>query len=555
MTVQSLSVWARDYRGRSYSYEDYLELIVSFHGHAAPGLVIGGKMADIAMSLLPPGILFDAISETSNCLPDAIQLLTPCTIGNGWLKIIHLGRFAISLYDKYQGTGVRIFMDPAKVEIRDEIASWFFERKPKKEQDSERLFRQIREAGSELFGVQRIQARPQFMQKHHLGQKVLCPLCGESYPSKHGAICRGCQGDAPYFDPESSETGIHAVPNLKTLTLEQAEGHRLLHDMTRIVPGESKGPEFRKGQVIKAGDLCRLQQMGRLNILVDEGQNPGSDWVHENEAALSFAEKMAGTGVSFVGPAKEGKINLSAAADGMLFADEKRLEMFNLIPGVMCASRRNYSLMTKGRHLAGTRAIPLYLPKSDFYKALSVLETGPLFQVKPLRQAKVGILVTGTEVFQGLIKDSFIPIIQAKTEALNSAVVKSLIVPDDREAICKGIKELLHAGADLIVTTAGLSVDPDDVTRQGISDAGAEDLLYGAPILPGAMTLLARIGSVQLIGVPACALYFKTTSFDLLVPRLLAGIDISRSDLAKMGHGAFCLECKVCTFPKCPFGK
>jgi formylmethanofuran dehydrogenase subunit E len=119
----------------------------------------------------------------------------------------------------------------------------------------------------------------------------------------------------------------------------------------------------------------------------------------------------------------------------------------------------------------------------------------------------------------------------------------------------RGAEELLDAGIDLLVTTAGLSVDPDDVTRQGLIDAGATDLSYGTPILPGAMTLLARIGSVEVMGVPACALYFKTTSFDLLLPRLLAGLFPTRRDLAKMGHGAFCLECKVCTFPKCPFGK
>jgi formylmethanofuran dehydrogenase subunit E len=134
-------------------------------------------------------------------------------------------------------------------------------------------------------------------------------------------------------------------------------------------------------------------------------------------------------------------------------------------------------------------------------------------------------------------------------------VVQALIVPDDRQAICDGIQELIAAGADLLVTTAGLSVDPDDVTRQGLRDAGTTEMLYGAPILPGAMTLLARIGPVQIIGVPACALYFKSTSFDLLLPRLLARLPITRLDLARMGHGAFCLECKACTFPKCPFGK
>lgn len=171
-----------------------------------------------------------------------------------------------------------------------------------------------------------------------------------------------------------------------------------------------------------------------------------------------------------------------------------------------------------------------------------------------MRKARVGILVTGSEVFQGLVEDRFIPIIGAKVKDFGCRVAKAVIVPDDRNAIRDGVEELIQCGTDLLITTAGLSVDPDDVTRRGLTDAGATDILYGMPVLPGTMALLARIGSVQVLGVPACALYFKTTSFDLLFPRLLAGLEITRRDLAKLGHGSFCLECKACTFPKCPFG-
>jgi formylmethanofuran dehydrogenase subunit E len=221
----------------------------------------------------------------------------------------------------------------------------------------------------------------------------------------------------------------------------------------------------------------------------------------------------------------------------------------------MCATRQNYFMVNKNASLAGARAIPIFLPRNDFKKALATLGGETFFSVLPLRQAEVGILVTGTEVFQGLVKDKFAPIISDKVEKLGCRVVRSLIVPDERDAICQGIKRLIDDGADLLVTTAGLSVDPDDITRQALVEAGATDMLYGAPILPGAMTLLARIGAVQVIGVPACALYYKITSLDLLLPRILAGVDITRPDLAKMGNGAFCLECKTCTFPKCPFGK
>lgn len=540
----------------SYSFEDYLSLIKSFHGSAAPGLIAGGIMVDLALKRLPEGGLFDAVCETAQCLPDAVQLLTPCTTGNGWLRVVNLGRFAVNLYDKYGGEGVRIFLDPAKLEDWPEVKNWYFQLKPKREQNAQLLIEQIRDAGSELYGVQKIRIRPQFMKRRTRGRIVVCPLCGEGYPSDTGAICRGCQGEAPYLTPEvPGGQDTECAPFLRAVPVESAVGRKALHDMTRIIPGMSKGPAFKHGETITVGDICRLQQMGRHNIYVEDEAPSGPEWVHENEAALAFARAMAGEGVTFTEPPREGKVNFVAARDGLLVVDESRLERFNLVPGVMCACRHGFTLMSEGRNLAGTRAVPLFLPRADFQKAMTVLGDGPLFQVLPLRRAKVGILVTGTEISRGLVEDKFIPIIRSKVEKLGCEVVQALIVPDDREAIRDGVKELLNCGADLLITTAGLSVDPDDVTRQGLIDAGATDMLYGAPILPGAMTLLARIGSVQIMGIPACALYFKTTSFDLLLPWLLAGLSITRLDLARMGHGAFCLECKACTFPKCPFGK
>jgi formylmethanofuran dehydrogenase subunit E len=536
----------------SYSYAEYLQIVKSFHGHIAPGMVIGGFIVDLALRQLPEDILFDAVCETKACLPDAVQLLTPCTIGNGWLKVVNLSRFAVNLYDKYQGNGVRVWLDAAKVGDWPEIKSWYMKLKPKAEQDKDLLMEQIREAGPSILSWRTIQIRPHFLNPRPRGGMAICPLCREGYPAQDGGICRACQGEAPYLEEAMDQA---PAPDLQAVPVEKAVGRRALHDMTRIIPGESKGPAVKQGEIITVGDLCRLQQMGRRHLYVISGDGPGPEWVHEDEAALAFARAMAGAGVSHTDNPREGKVNLVAAYDGLLVVDEARLERFNLVPGVMAASRAGYTLMAQGRPLAGTRAIPLFLPRVDFLKALAVLEEGPLFQILPLRQPRVGILVTGTEVFLGLIEDKFIPIITAKVEKLQGQVVKSLIVPDDRAAIGTGARELLEAGIDLLVTTAGLSVDPDDVTRQGLIDAGATDLSYGAPILPGAMTLLARIGPVQVMGVPACALYFKTTSFDLLLPRLLAGVFPSRRDLAKIGHGAFCLECKVCTFPKCPFGK
>jgi formylmethanofuran dehydrogenase subunit E len=537
-----------------YSFEEYKQIVESFHGFAAPGLLVGGFMVDLAVARMPGGVLLDAISETPKCLPDAIQLLTPCTVGNGWLKIFNLGRFALSLYEKYSGEGVRVFLDTGKLESWPEIKTWLFKLKSKADQDLDRLIAEIRQAGQDLCGVQPIRVQPRHLQKKSRGRIAVCVICGEPYPLQDGGACRACQGDSPYVAVTAPGSIQSESPHLRAVSLDEAVGKRALHDMTLIIPGESKGPAFLRGQSITAGDLCRLQQMGRHKIYVQEDNRIPPEWVHEDEAAISFAEAMAAEGVSFSAPAREGRINLAADRGGLFVVDEKMLERFNMVPGVMCACRKTYTSVTRGMTIGTTRAIPLLLARVDFEKALAVLHEAPVFKVLPMRKAQVGILVTGTEVFQGLVEDRFVSIISSKVRKYGCNVVQSLIVPDDRTRIAVGIRGLLESGADLLIITAGLSVDPDDVTRQGLLDAGASEMLYGAPIIPGAMTLLAKVQAARVIGVPACALYFKTTSLDLLLPRLLAGLTITRPDLARMGHGSFCLGCKTCTFPKCPFG-
>jgi len=537
-----------------YTLDEYATLAKSFHGSAAPGIIIGGFMVETAMKNLPEGEFFDAISETSSCLPDAIQLLTPCTIGNGWLKIVDSGRYALSLYEKFCGSGIRVYLDSSKIQAWPEIKSWFFKEKPKREQDYDALIEEICAAGADICSIETVSIKPEYLEKRSKGDLGVCPSCHEAYPKKHGAICLSCQGNSPYTDSGSGTKTDR--PSLSVVSIEKAEGKELLHDMTRIMPGKEKGAAFTKGQIVSAGDICRLQKMGRQRVYIEEDTNPSAgDWVHEDKAAQAFADAMAGSGISPVVPPREGKVNLAAADDGLLIVDRQRLNMFNLMPNVMCASMHGYCVVEKDTQVAGTRAIPLYLSRQDFEKAKSVLSSGPIFSLAPMRKANVGILVTGTEVFKGLIEDSFAPIIRARVEKYGCTVIREKIVPDDAEAIRKAVQRLRNDNADLIITTAGLSVDPDDVTRQGLIDAGLTNLLYGTPILPGAMTLVGNIGDAQVIGVPACALYYKTTAFDLLLPRLLAGLKITRDDLAYMGHGSYCLNCSTCTYPHCAFGK
>ncbi|MEW5773898.1 MAG: FmdE family protein [Thermodesulfobacteriota bacterium] len=541
-----------------HTFDEFVTRAAEFHGYPAPGLLLGGFMVAAAQARLPEGILYDAVSETAWCLPDAIQMLTPCTVGNGWLRVLNLGIYAVALYDKSNGEGVRVSLDPAALNACPHMREWLLKLAPKREQDSDALRREIAERGAAVCRVEDVVLDPAAMARRGKGRIALCPLCGEAYPARHGGICRLCQGDGPY-ERRKDRAGVSrlwtAPPGVRAVPVEKAVGKPAMHDMTRIVPGESKGPAVLNGHVITAGDVCRLQQMGKNRIFVQESAAAVGDWIHEDEAAMAFSTALAGPGVAREALPREGKVNLAAEIDGLLRVDAEILERFNLAPGVMAATRHDGGLVKAGTRVAGTRAIPLYLPREDFLRALAALEAEPAVSVLPLRRARAGILVTGDEVFKGLVKDGFGPLVTSKLAALGSETLAVRVVPDDRSAIADATEELLVMGADLLVTTAGLSVDPDDVTRQGLLDAGAQDLLYGAPILPGAMTLLARIGKAQVLGVPACALFFKTTSLDLLLPRLLAGVPIRRRDLARMGHGAMCQECKTCTYPKCPFGR
>ncbi len=539
-----------------YSFDEYVHLVKSFHGHVAPGMIIGGIMVDTALNNTPAGDFFDALCETASCLPDAVQLLTPCTVGNGWLRIVNVGRYAVTFYEKYGGEGVRVYLDSSKLDSWPVIKEWFFKLKPKKEQDSKALFEQIHNAGTNPYSMQHVRVQPQFLEKRSKGSIALCPLCGEAYPSKDGEICLGCGNENPYTDIATPRSGaIEKAPTLQTISVRDAIGRSLLHDMTRIIPKSEKGPAFKTGHVVETDDIDLLLSMGKKTVYVEGNTSTDDDWVHEDEAALTLGRVMAGDGVTFTEVPSEGKVTFRAERNGLLVVDEERLINFNCVPDVMCASRQSYSVVSGNDRIGGTRAVPLYLSRVTLDRALAILNGNPLFTVLPLRQPRVGILVTGTEVYEGLVKDGFVPLIRTKLEQLGARIFHSRIVPDDRNVISGAIKELIKEDIDLLVTTGGLSVDPDDVTRAGLEDAGATDVLYGAPILPGAMTLLARIGDVQVIGVPAGALYFKTTSFDLLVPRLLAGLTISRHDLARMSSGAFCLECPTCLYPLCPFGR
>ncbi len=538
-----------------YSFKEFMELAEWLHSFPAPGILIGGFMVEKAKSAMPKDTLYEAFVETGKCLPDAVQLLTPCSIGNGWMRIVNLGKYALSLYDKYNGDGFRSYLDPDKLADWPELRSWFLKEKPKAEQDSEKLYIEIEEAGDSVCTLEKIQISDSYFKNRKMRNIIICPVCREPYPEADGPICRGCQGEAPYKEQNKTSSSENTGPGLQTVDLDNAVGEQAVHDMTGIEPGESKGPEVRAGQEISTRDLCRLQQIGRSRIFVQSGDQPSEDWIHEDNAALAFAEYMAGEHVAYQDTPKEGKLGFQAEINGLLSIDREKLQGFNLVPEVICSSHHGDTPVEKGKTFAGCRAIPLYLHRENLSKALAALQDGPVFEILPFQKMQVGILITGSEVFTGLVEDKFEPVISSKVKDYGCEVLSSEVVQDDRQQIRQCIDRMLDKGVELLVTTAGLSVDPEDVTRHGLLDAGLQDILYGMPVLPGAMTLLGRIGNARVIGVPACALFYKTTSFDLLLPRILAGKEITRKALSGFGEGGFCLGCKICTFPKCPFGR
>lgn len=338
---------------------------------------------------------------------------------------------------------------------------------------------------------------------------------------------------------------------MKEVTVEKAIGTVLAHDLTQIIPGEYKGPKFKKGHVITAEDIPVLLSMGKKHLFVLEKDDTD---VHENDAALRIASKAAGNGIRLTEPA-EGKIELIADMDGLLKIDRERLYELVSQDEIMFATIHDNIVVRKGEKLAGTRIIPLFVAEEIMQKAEAVLADEPIIKIVRLKEMKVGVVTTGSEVYSGLIKDAFGPVLVKKFGALGSKVEKQLFADDDEEMIADCIRQLVDEGMDIIGITGGMSVDPDDRTPSGIRKAGGEVISYGAPVLPGAMFMLSYIGKVPVVGLPGCVMYSRTSVFDLIVPRLLAGEKITKADINRLAVGGLCLNCEKCTYPVCGFGK
>ena len=339
---------------------------------------------------------------------------------------------------------------------------------------------------------------------------------------------------------------------MKLIRTEDAVGHVLCHDMTQIIKDVTKDARFRKGHVVTQEDIPVLLSMGKENLYVWE-KTPGM--LHEDEGAERLRAICQGPNMHATAP-KEGKIELVADCDGLFRVDTARLEAVNDVEELMIATRHTNTAVKAGDKLAGTRVIPLVVAEEVLQRAEAAAGPDPLLEVVPFRLKTAAVVTTGSEVAKGLITDTFTPVIVDKLAQYGIQVTAQCTPGDDRAAITQAVLDYKAAGVDLIVCTGGMSVDPDDRTPGAIKDTGAEIVTYGAPVLPGAMFLLGYFDEgTPVAGLPGCVMYSKATIFDLVLPRIAAGVRVSRRELKRMGHGGLCLNCKKCRYPICPFGK
>lgn len=379
---------------------------------------------------------------------------------------------------------------------------------------------------------------------------------------------------------------------MKLINTKDAVGHVLCHDMTQIIPGKYKGPAFKKGHVVTEEDIPVLLSIGKEHLYVWEKDE---NMLHEDEAARILYEictgedlrlhaedsekrrpeqsgPSAGTDAVNMHPTdvSEGKIELIADCDGLFKIDREKLLAVNSLGEMMIASRHGNTAVKKGDKLAGTRVIPLVIEKEKMERARQAAAGGPVFRILPFTLKKAAILTTGSEVFHGLIRDQFTPVIEKKLAEYGVECVFHEVFDDDPAALTDGCLRAIQAGAQMVLCTGGMSVDPDDRTPLAIKNTGARVVTYGAPVLPGAMFMLAyyecgkKAGEtgdrpeksiIPIAGLPGCAMYAKRTIFDLVLPRLAAGDEVRADELAALGEGGLCLQCPVCTFPNCGFGR
>lgn len=337
---------------------------------------------------------------------------------------------------------------------------------------------------------------------------------------------------------------------MKLVKTEDAVGNVLCHDVTQIIKGVKKGALFKKGHIVSKEDIPLLLSIGKENLYVWENDETV---MHENDAAMVLLSMCENEYMEH-GSISEGKIELKSTIDGLLKIDTKTLYAVNSFGQMMIATRHNNIPVHSGDKLAGMRIIPLVIEKEKMEKVKEKVKK-PILTIKPYVLKKAAIITTGSEIYKGRIKDTFTPVIENKLQEYGCSMVYHEICDDNDKMVTQKINDALELGVDIVLCTGGMSVDPDDRTPLAIKNTGANIISYGSPVLPGAMFLLSYKQEVPIVGLPGCVMYSKRTVFDLVLPRLLAKDIITSNELAQLGEGGLCLNCDICTYPNCGFGK
>ena len=320
---------------------------------------------------------------------------------------------------------------------------------------------------------------------------------------------------------------------MREIKVQDAVGKILCHDITQIVRGVVKDAKFRKGHIIAAEDIPELLKLGKENIFVWENDDTK---LHENDAAEILRAITQGENLS-AGEVKEGKIELKAATDGVFHVDAEKLNAINAVEEICVATVQNKIPVRKNKSVAGMRVIPLVIDKDKMERVKKIAGDVPLIKIAPYKKFKVGLVVTGSEIFHERIQDTFTPVIEAKLKTFGLQVDERRISDDSKEMTCEKISELLELGMEMILCTGGMSVDADDKTPAAIKSTGAEVVTYGVPVLPGAMFMLAYKGDVSIMGLPGCVMFCSKTVFDMILPRVLTGEKLIRKDFTTLGVG------------------
>lgn len=340
---------------------------------------------------------------------------------------------------------------------------------------------------------------------------------------------------------------------MSTVRVEDAVGMVLAHDLTKIVPEQFKGAAFKKGHVIRKEDIEALKTIGKNHINILELKD---GYIHENDAAQRIAKALADNSVHLTEPS-EGKVEIRANCRGVVKINIDALNQINEINEVIVATIHSNTLVEEGQILAATRVVPLTINEEKLIQVEVITENydNKIISVKELKSMKIGVVVIGTEVYEGRVMDGFAPVMKEKIRHYGCSLLDIQYCPDDLKTIENAINDMMHNGAEIVLACGGMSVDADDLTPRAIKNTTQFVVSYGMPIIPGNMLMLAYKGNTAVLGIPAAAIFLKNTSLDIILPRILAGDKITRKELAAYGHGGLCWGCKTCTYPICPYGK